>query len=781
MQRYGMRNWLAVATLALGIGASTAIFSLVNPLLIHPFTYPRADRLVLVQEQPARGIPSLGMISYPAFRDWSTSTVFSGVAAFDIGFFFLTGVEEPEQVAGALVTTNLFRTLGVAPALGRDFQDGEEGVVVLTDACWKRRFGGNRGILGRTVALDWARTTEVERYTVIGVMPPKFWMYYSGFEVFVPLGRSAIRDDRRARSLVAIGRLAEGATREQAGSALSAMPVEKDWSVMVRAWERSVTEPLRAELLVLSAGAALRLLIASANVAGLLLVRAQARRRETAIRAALGAGPWRLAGLFLRESLWVGLGAAVLGIVLARCGVWAILALRPTDLYIMQLSPGLDRIGVDPTALWFAACSALFACLLAGVVPALQARRVDLTSAFKDTGSAESSRGRKSLVAAEVALSVMLLAGAGLLIKTLERMRDVDLGFRPDHMLAMRLPVPKAQAADAHVAAYFREVLARVAAWPQVRSAALGEHLPASGTGDVLPTSGRGPGGFVIPGQPEPIRAMLNVVTPGYFTTLGIPLLRGRYLTEADEHRVVISATMARRGWPTEDPIGQTMRRGDVTFEIAGVVTDVQRFTIGVGGVHFADSAAAVVYLPMRDTPAAQYFLAVRTASDPLLLARAVRDVARDLGGVVAEMDTMDRGVENATWQNHQAAGLLSVFAALALLLSGVGIFGVVSFAVARRTREIGVRLALGARRSDVIELVMLETFGPVLAGVAAGMAGGLAFNHVFTSLLYHVTPSDPMVLAGVAAGTAMAALAACWVPLRRALAVDPVAALRSP
>jgi predicted permease len=775
-----MHSGLAVMTLALGIGASTAIFSLVNPLLLHPFTYPRADQLVLVHERDPKGNPSLA-VSYPTFRDWSASTAFSGLAAFDIGFFFLTGVEEPEQVAGALVTPHLFRTLGVAPALGRDFQDGEEGVVVLTDACWKRRFGSDPNILGRTIALDWARTPEVERYTVIGVMPPRFWMYYSGFEVFVPLHRSAIREDRKARMLMAIGRLAGGVTLEQAQSALSAIPAEKDWSVLVRPWERTVTAPLRSELLVLSAGAALLLLIASANVAGLLLVRAQARRRETAIRAALGASPWRLAGLFLRESLWLGLASAVLGIVLAWWGVWTILAMRPVDLYVMQLSPGLDRIGVDPGALLFAACAALLACLLAGAVPALQARNVNLTKAFKDTGSAESQRARKLLVAAEVALSVMLLAGAGLLIKTLQRIREVDLGFRPDHILAMRLPIPKAQAADtAHTASYFQEAVARIAALPQVRAAALGERLPTDGSGDVLPTSGRGPGDFQIAGRPERIRAAQDIVMPSYFATLGIPLLRGRYLTDEDEHRVVINASMARRWWPADDAVGQIIRDRDLTLEIVGVVADTQSMRTDLRGVHFADHQAPLIYRPMRDSPAAtQYFLAVRTASDPLALARAVRQVIGNLGGVVAEMDTMDRFVQNATWQNEQAAGLVGTFAALALLLSGIGLYGVISFAVARRTWEIGVRVALGARRRNVIGLVMMETFAPVLAGLAAGMAAAVAFNRLFASLLYHVAPSDPAVFAGVAAATAMAALLACWIPLRRALAVDPMAALR--
>src|SRR5579872_2012568 len=354
-----MRNALAMLTLALGIGAATAIFSFVHPLLLDPFTYRNADQLVIIGEHDAKGRSSPG-VSYSAYRDWATQTrVLPELSVFGIGFFFLTGVDEPEQVAGALVTSNLFGTLGVAPALGRDFREGEEGVVILTDACWRRRFGADPNVLGRTIALDWARTPEIERYTVIGVMPPKFWMYYSGFEVFVPLPRSVLGPDLKSQVLIAIGRRAGSA--EQVQSALSAIPDGKDWFPVVTPWERAATEPLRSEMLILAGGAALLLLIASANVAGLLLVRAQARRREMAIRSALGAQPWRLAAMFAGESLKLGLAAVVLGVGLAWWGVRTNLALRPTDLYIMQLSPGLDRIGIDPAALLFAALTAVVA------------------------------------------------------------------------------------------------------------------------------------------------------------------------------------------------------------------------------------------------------------------------------------------------------------------------------------------------------------------------------------------------------------------------------------
>jgi hypothetical protein len=287
-----MRNAVAIATLALGIGASTAMFSFVHPMLLHPFLYPRADRLVVLEARDGKGYPA--GVSWPEYRDYSRqASVFSDVGAFDIGFFFLTGVNQPEQIAGSLVTPNVFRMLGAAPALGRDFRDGEDSVAILSDACWKSRFGGDPSILGRNIALDFARTPQTERYTVIGVMPPDFWMYYSAFEVFVPLPRAAMSEDRNARGLAAFARLRDGATLQQARSAVSAIPHDEGLSSSVGLWEKSQTEDIRPSFLVLAGGAAILLLIATANVAGLLLVRAQGRRREIAIRAALGATPWR--------------------------------------------------------------------------------------------------------------------------------------------------------------------------------------------------------------------------------------------------------------------------------------------------------------------------------------------------------------------------------------------------------------------------------------------------------------------------------------------------------
>jgi putative ABC transport system permease protein len=744
--------------MALGIGAATAIFSLIRPLLLHPFLFPRSSELVLIEERDPKGVAN--PVSYPDFRDWSSQRgVLSGLAAFDIGFFELTGVDNPEEIPGALVTTNLFRVLGVAPALGRDFRDGpdfqgDERSVILTDAAWKKRFGGDPNILGRNIALDFARTKEVERYTVVGVMPPDFWMYYGNFEVFVPLERRFIREDRKARGLTVIGRRAPGASLLEAQSALAAIPIEPGWGVIAHAWEQSATQPVRPELLLLAGAAGLLLLIASANVAGLLLVRAQARRREMAIRSALGASPSRLMRLLLAESARVAVAAAILGAALAWWGVKTMMALLPADIEMTRLLPGLDRVAVDPAALGFAAVTAMVACLFAGLWPAMQARSPELTGALKDSGSPESRRAGKALVTAEVALSVMLLAGAGLLMKTLERIRAIDLGFRPDRLLVLRVPAPRGEISPS----YYSELSARVAALPGVRSAALYSSL-----------TGRGRDGFQIPGAADKFSAIEYIVQPGYFETFRIPLRRGRYFDDRDTHRAILNESMARRYWPNDDPVGRSILLDGAPLEIIGVVADT-RPTV------FRDPDPAV-YRPLRDGGAAQ--LAVRTAGDPLGVALAVTGVVRELGGVVAEVGTMEHFVENNTWRQEQATALLAVFAALALLLSTVGLYGVISFAVGRRTREIGIRVAIGASRAEVIGLVLDESFRPVIAGLAIGLAAALLLGRFVAALLFQVQPADPWVLAAVAIATASAALTACWLPLRRALRVDPLEALR--
>jgi len=371
------RNLLAASTPALGVAACTAIFSFVHPLLLNPFAYPRPSELVTIETRDPKGAPLPSTLA--DFQAWSAGTrAFSSIAAFDIGFFFLNNADEPEQIPGALVTTNLFRLLGVSPALGRDFAPNEDRVVILTDASWRRHFAADPDILGRNIALDFARTTEVERYTVIGVLPPNFWMYYAGFEVFVPLDRKA------ARNLNVIGRLNNGVNIPRAQAALRAIPIEKDTSPVVRNWQDIAAQPIRPALLALTAASILLLLIASVNVTSLLLARANARRREIAIRTALGATPFRVLKLLLGESVQLALIAAAAGALLAKALLTILIKTIPPDLNSARLLPGLDRVSVDLPALAFAVLIAIAACIAAQILPAIELRNIDLVTGLKN-------------------------------------------------------------------------------------------------------------------------------------------------------------------------------------------------------------------------------------------------------------------------------------------------------------------------------------------------------------------------------------------------------------
>lgn len=754
-----MRSTLAILTLALGISAATAMFSFVHPMLLHPFLYPRADRLVVIEARDANDRPA--GISWPEFQDYRKSAALADAAAFDIGFFFLTGVDEPEQIAGALVTTNLPGMLGEAPALGRAFREGEDGVVILSDACWRKRFGADPNILGRNIALDFARTPETERYTVIGVMPRDFWMYYREFEVFVPLPRAAMNEDRRARGLAMIGRLKDGATLQQARSALAAIPEEKGFSTAVRLWEQSETQDVRPGFLVLAAGAALLLLIATANAAGLLLVRGEARRREIAIRAALGASPWRLWRLLIGESLRAGALAGVLGTLLAWWGLRIMVASLPRG-GLLSFLPSLDRVVIDFAALGFAVCASAVACVIAGLFPAMAAGRIELVTALKDGTAIDSPATRTVLVTAEIALSVTLLAGAGLLVKTMARIDAIDPGFRADHLLTLRVPLPRATDRN-HAEAYYRELESRIGKLPGVRSAALASAQPLTGAHRTEQLE--------IPGRAEPVSAEYRVVSPAYFWTLGIAIRRGRAFEARDDHRVVIGEALARKYWAGEDPIGKWIRVRGETLEIIGVCADTRDALLR--------DPAPLLYRAWRDEPDRAQQLDVRSWQDPIALAHAVNGVVRELGGVVAEEHRGDDLVQDATWQQRQSARVLGAFAGLALGLAGIGLYGVIAIAVGRRRREIGIRVAIGARRVDVAGLVLRESARPLLVGLAIGLAAALGMSHWIASVLYGEAASDPWVLASVAGVVAGAAMIASAVPLARALRVDPVVALR--
>ena len=751
-----MHKLLAILTLALGIGAATAMFSFVHPMLLHPLLYPSADRLVVIDNRDSKGARGS---SWPEARDIAKAPVFSDAAAWEFGVFFLTGVDEPEQIAGSLVTANLFRTLGVGPVLGRDFRAGDDRVVILSDACWRQRFGSDSTILGRSIDLDLAGTPQTERYTVIGIMPPGFWMYYSAFEVFVPLPRASMSEDRKMRSLAVFARLRDGVSLNEARSAVSAIPHDRDWTTSVSLWEKSQTQDIRPGLLVLAGGAALLLLIATANVAGLLLVRAQGRLREIAIRAALGASPWRLMRLLIGESLQLGIFAAGLGVILAWWALRIMIASLPRG-GLFSFLPSLDRVTIDWPALLFAIGASICACVIAGMLPAIAARHADLVTGLKDGAAIDSPGARTILVTAEIALSVTLLAGAGLLLKTMERINAIDPGFRLDHFVALSAPVPPATGRT-HAEGNYRDLQTRLAALPGVQSVALASSQPFG-----IQRRER----FEIPGRGEAQEADYRVVTPGYFATLGIPIRRGRTFEPSDQHRAVISGSLARKYWNGEDPIGKLIKVRGELIQIIGICGDTRLLL---------PEPAPILYRPWRDEPAAAQQLDLRSSEDPLALAHAVKGVVRDMGGVVAEFHRGSQLIEDTTWQQKQSAQVLSVVAALALALAAVGLYGVISLAIARRTREIGIRIAIGAHRGDVARLVLRESVRPLLAGLALGLAIALAMNRVLVSLLYEVAPSDPLVLASVAGLVTVASLFACVVPLSRALRLDPMICLR--
>jgi putative ABC transport system permease protein len=751
------RNALVVLTLALGISAVTAIFSFVRPMLLHPLLYPNANRLVVIQDRDQKG--GRGS-SWPEIRDIAKAPVFSGVAAWEFGFFFLTGGGESEQVAGSLVTPNLFRVLRVAPALGRDFRDGEDGVVILSDACWKHRFGADPNILGRSMPLNFAGTPANKPYTVIGVMPPDFWMYYRAFEVFIPLSRASMSEDRKVRDLAAFARLRDGVTLEQTRNFVRIMPHDKDWITEVRLWEKSQTEDIRSSAMVLSGGGLLLLLIATANAAGLLLVRAQGRRREIAIRAALGASPWSLKRLLIGESLNLGVFAGGIGVLLAWWGLRAMIASLPAG-GLFDFLPSLDRVVIDWLVLLFAVAASMFACVIAGIFPASVAGQLDLVTTLKDGAAIASPGVQRALITAEIALSVTLLTGAGLLVKTMANINAIDPGFRSDHLLALRAPV-LLTTDQTHATEYYNELQTRLAALPGVQSVALASSQPL---GFHLRKT------FVIPGRSDPAEADYQVVTPNYFVTLGIPIRQGRAFDARDDHRALVNQSLARKYWNGDNPIGKVIRIQDKSVEIIGICGDTRDALLR--------EPEPMLFRSWRDDPDAAQQVDVRTLGDPLALAGAVKRVVHDVGGAVAEVHRSSEFIDDVTWQQKQSSRVLSAFAMLALALAVIGLYSIISLAISRRTREIGIRVAIGARPSDVVWLVLRESARPVLTGLALGLATALSMSRLLTSILYGVAPSDPMVLAWVFAVVTIAAICACLVPLWRALRVDPMISLR--
>jgi putative ABC transport system permease protein len=794
--RYGARLlWkkpgftiIAVATLSLGIGANTALFSVVNAVLLRPLPYPQPDRLVILWEQAATMQTSLAYLNFTDLR--ARNRVFETLTGFRRDSFNLTGAGEAERLNGRMVSAEFFATFGKPPARGRDFTAADDApgaapVAVLSHAYWQRRFGGDEKIVGGRLTLN------DRSFTVVGVAAPDF-QFGAGADVFVPLGLYADRYQERGShpGIYAVGRLKPGVSVEQARADLDSIMAalgrefpnsNKDRRVHLEDLYDNTVQEVRPTLYVLLGAVGFVLLIACANVANLLLGTAAARRREVALRAALGAGRVRIVRQMLTESVLLSFGGGLLGVLLAVWGTDALIALVPEGI------PRLAEAGVDWRVLGFTLALCVLTGLLFGLVPAWQAARVDLNEVLKEGergSTGRRARARGLLVVAEVALALVLLAGAGLMVRSFRELQQVETGFAANNLLTMSLALTVAPNEDGRARAFLDQLEEKLRRLPGVQSAAISNGLPFAG---ALQDS------FYLAGEnlTDPRNEKMAVVymtSPDYLQAMGLRLLSGRFFTPQDRLGsapvAVIDETLARQHFPDRDPIGQHLTNLDTEQpQIVGVVGHVRH-----NGLAGETPVENQIYLPLAQIPpprlpavAGRLNLLLRTAGDPAGVAAAARAEVQSLNAhqPVFNVRPMEQIVADSITGQRFSLVLLLLFAGLALALAGVGIYGVMSSAVGQRTHEIGVRLALGARTRDVLRLILGEGLRLTLAGVAAGLAASFALTRVMQRLLFGVSATDPFVFAGVAVALVAVALAACWIPARRAAKVDPMVALR--
>jgi putative ABC transport system permease protein len=794
---------VALLTLALGIGANSAIFTVVHGVLLRSLPFAEPEALVAFGTVQPGEAPRAGSLSPPDFmslRDQATGAgsgspgVLADAVAFVYGAAALTGEGEPQRVEAAWVSAGFFEIFGAAPVLGRSFtadenRPGDDDVAVLGHGFWLQAFGGDPGVVGRTVTVN-----GVSR-TVVGVAPPGFdfpdrrvlWSPIPYGETF----SSETAVNRRAQYLSVVGRLRPGVSVAQARAEVTAIAarLEAEFpetntnvTLAMLPLREVVVGEVRTPLLVLLGAVGFVLLIACANVANLLLARAAARQSEMALRTALGAARGRLVGQLLTESLLLGLLGGALGLLLAYAGTDLLLALRPEGI------PRLDDVGVDATVIGFTLAVSLGTGLLFGLVPALHVTRADLTAVLAEAGRGgpvgrQGQRTRSLLVVAEVALAVMLLVGAGLLMRSFLQLQQVDPGFRPEQALATQLSLPaRSYPDDDRRAAFYGALIERLEALPGVTSVGAVNVLPMSDDRMVInfAVRGREP---LPPGEQPTLDVRL--ATPDYLRAMGIPLLRGRAFSDRDRadapQVALINEAAAQRHFPGEDPIGQFIRlgwgRAEGEFaggEVVGIVGDVRQLGL-------ADDFLPEIYLPHAQAPEAQMSVVVRTAGDPLTLAGAIRAEVRSLDPnlPVGTMTTLDHVVSRSVAQPRFYLLLLGIFAAVSLTLTAVGIFGVMSYAVVQRTREIGIRMALGAAPGAVLRMVIGGALALAVGGMALGLGGALVLTRVLESLVFGVSTTDPLTYAGVAGALTAVVLLASYIPARRATRVDPAVALR--
>jgi predicted permease len=786
---------VVVGTLALGIGATTAIFSVVNAILLQPLPYSNGDRLVWIWENNlSKNIP-INPASPGNLNDWrSQSRLFERLSAWEGQSFNLTSRGTPERVLGARVFADFFDVVGIRPALGRTFHPEEDragagAVALLSHGFWQRRFGGDPSILGRTITVDG------KTFTVIGIIPSGQTVPFNLFELWIPFALDADHMGAHGeRFLRPVGRLKRGVSVRQAQAELGAIarrleelyPLENTGAgVTVIPLKEMFVGEMRRPLLVLLAAVALVLLIACANVANLTLARAIAREKEIALRSALGASRLQLTRqLFTETLLLCALGTAS-GLGLAAYGVQLLRSFVPSVSVTYKVPiPGASEIGVDGRVLSFTLVLSVVTATLCGLAPARRTSRADLNGSLKggrgSAGSISLGRFRNTLVVAEVALALMLLVCAGLMIESFRRLQAVRLGFDPQDVLTVSLTLPEAKYREARQRAeFFARLLERVESLPGVKSAAVTDYLPLSGHW--------GTAAFSIEGRPPLARgdflvADVRTVSPGYFGTMAIPRVDGRGFKTSDDEAapqvVVINQTMARRFWGSENPIGRRLDLGDAQNpdfrEIVGIVADVRHFGIDV-------EPHAEMYLCHLQAPGGRMTLVVRTAAEALSLATAVRSevLAVDAEQPVYDVQSLQQLVAQSMALRRFAMLLLAGFAVVALCLASIGIYGVISYVVGRRTREIGVRMALGAGRQQVLGLVVGQGMKLAFVGIITGLAGAVAATRALRSLLFEIKPLDPRTFLVVTLTFAAVALLACWLPARRAAGVNPMEALR--
>ncbi|HEU5450935.1 MAG TPA: ABC transporter permease [Terriglobales bacterium] len=809
--RYALRTLLnapaftvvAVLTLALGIGVNTAMFSVVNAVLLRPLPFPQPDRLMSLTTMNWRhGAPGPNAISYPDFLDYrSGNRSFQNIASYYDSDLALTGHGEAVMLRGQIVASGLLKVLGVQPALGRDFlpEDDEAGhhVAILSHTAWQARFQGDLSVVGKSVTLGG------KPYTVIGIMPEGFqfpvrsqatdvWVTMArDFDIDKP-GDKPVGAQRGAHFMSAIGRLKPGVTREQAESDMTAIaralavqyPNSNTYnkSVRVEGYLTHLVGDTRTPLTILLAAVGFVLLIACANVANLVMTRSSGRSREMAVRAALGATRGRIVRQLITESMVLATSGAFLGALLAEWGVSAMVKLYPQNL------PRAEQVGMDGRVLLFTVALAIFTAILFGLMPALQASRTDVNEAMREggrgsIGDAKHTRVRSVLVIAETALGVMLLIGAGLLIRSLNRLSRVDLGFNPSHLLTANFDLSQTRYNGDKMDLFVTELLGKLRAIPGVMAVGGTQQLPLSNDDwgisfDIVERR--------LPPSQQP-SAGFYTVTTDFFQALQIPLLQGRLFDERDNREgnpvMIVNREFASKFFPNENPIGKLIEIGAgegkarerwKTREVVGVVGDIRSSDLD-------QAPRAAYFVPQSQLMWGPPTLILRTAGDPNSVAPQVRKIiaAMDPDAPVYDIKTMEDYLALDLGRARFQTVLLGLFAGIALLLTAIGLYGVIAYGVAQRTHEIGVRMALGASRSDVLRMVVNRGLLLTLAGVGAGVLGAVALARFIQSLLYQTPPRDPLTYTVVCVSLSIVALLASYIPAMRATRIDPMVALR--